>query len=121
MERIIEFKKDKKSNLFYEMRGEIMTDRLTDISIINEIYQVSKVEYFNDSIRDILQEAIKDIYYSHRALIFKLKLQHLDRAIYKYRNAKEKTYIFNTRQYLKACIVSAILETDLEELEPIEV
>ena len=120
MERIIEFKKDKKSNLFYE-REKIMTDRLTDISIINEIYQVSGVEYFNDSIKGILQEAIKDIYYSHRALIFKLKLKHLDRAIYKYRNAKEKTYIFNTRQYLKACIVSAILETDLEELEPIEV
>ena len=120
MERIIEFKKDKKSNLFYE-RGEIMTDRLTDISIINEIYQVSGVEYFNDSIKSILQEVIKDIYYSHSALVFKLRLKHLDRAIYKYRNAKEKTYIFNTRQYLKACIVSAILETDLEELEPIEI
>lgn len=98
-----------------------MTDKLTDISIINEIYQKSGVEYFNDNIKDILKQAIKDIYYTNRALIYKLRLKHLDRAIYKYRNAKEKTYIFNTRRYLKACIVSAILETDLEELEPIEV
>lgn len=98
-----------------------MTDRLTDISIINEIYQVSGVDYFNDSIKGILQEVIKDIYYSHPVLIFKLKLKHLDRAIYKYRIAKEKTHIFNTRKYLTACIVSAILETDLEELELLEV
>lgn len=97
-----------------------MTDRLTDQLFINKIYEVSGVHYFNDNISQILKDVIKELYYSHQDLICNLRLNHIDRAICKYRQAKEKTCIWNTRQYFKSCIVSAIVETGLDELEPMD-
>ena len=73
--------------------------------------------YFNDDLKDILECIIRELYYSKKHLILKLRLKHIDRAIYKFRQAKEKTLIHNTKQYFKACILSAILETGLDELE----
>jgi hypothetical protein len=97
-----------------------MTDRPTDQSFIEKIYEVSGVRNFNDSIRQILEDVIKELYYSQQDLICNLRLKHIDRAIFKYRQAKEKSHIWNTKQYFKSCIVSAILETGLDELESIE-
>jgi len=100
------------------MRKEVinMTDGLTDISSINKIYENAKVEYYHDEFQGIIKEVIKELYYSNRTLILNLKLKHIDRAIYKFKIAKEKTNIHNTKQYFKACIISAITETVLDEL-----
>lgn len=97
-----------------------MTDRPTDQLLIEKIYEVSGVCYFNDSMRLILEEVIKELYYSQQDLICNLRPNHIERAIFKYRQAKEKSRIWNTKQYFKSCIVSAILETGLDELEPID-
>lgn len=74
----------------------------------------------DDRVRQILKEVINELYYSHQRIIFKLRINHIDRAIFKYRLAKEKRKIYNTKQYFKSCIVSAIYETGLDELEPVE-
>ena len=97
-----------------------MTDRLADKLLIQKIYENSGVGYFNDDVRFILEEIIKELYYSNQALMFKLRLNHIDRAVFKYREAKRKKYIYNTKQYFKACIVSAIRETGLDDLELID-
>jgi len=99
----------------------MMTDRPTDQSFVNKICEVSGTCYFDDSMRLILEEVIKELFYSHHQdLICNLRPKHIERAIFKYRLAKEKTRIGNTKQYLKSCIVSAIRETGLDELEPID-
>jgi nucleoside-triphosphatase THEP1 len=67
----------------------------------------------------VFRNIIEELCHSHKHLMPKLHLNHIDRVIFKYRQAKEKTVIRNTKQYLKACIVSAIYEFPLEELEPI--
>lgn len=97
-----------------------MTDRLTDKSLIEKIYEISGVGYFNDDLKCILEYVIKELYYSNRDLILKLRLNHIDRAVNKFRQAKEKRPIHNTKQYFKACILSAILETGLDELEDVD-
>jgi hypothetical protein len=96
-----------------------MTDRLTDIFIIEKIYEDSGVKYFDENIRKILEDVINELYSSHQGLIFKLRINHIDRAIFKYRLAKEQRKIYNTKQYFKSCILSAIIETGLDELEPL--
>jgi hypothetical protein len=96
--------------------------RLTNIPasqfIIDKIYDASGVDYFNNDFRPILQDVINELYYSHGELIFQLRLNHIDRAIFKFRQAKQNNFIHNTKQYFKACIVSAIRETALDNLEP---
>lgn len=97
-----------------------MTDIPTDKYYIDKIYEVSGVDYFNDALQPILRVIIRELYYYNQALAFKLRINHIDRAIYKYRQAKGNNRIWNTKQYFKACIISAIHECGLDELELIE-
>lgn len=88
----------------------------TDQSLIEKLFEVSGVICFNDDLRFILESVIKELYYSHQEQVLKLRINHIDRAIWKFTHAKEKRTIHNTKQYFKACILSAILETGLDEL-----
>lgn len=98
-----------------------MIERPTDQEYIRKLCDVCRVGYFNDSMRLILEDVIKELFHSeHQNLICNLRPKHLDRAIFKYTLAKEKTCIWNTKQYFKACVVSAIKEIGLDELEPLE-
>lgn len=98
-----------------------MTDKPADQAYIEKIYEVSGTCYFGDTIRLVLEEVIKELFYSHHQdLICNLRSNHISRAIFKYRQAKEKSRIWNTKQYFKSCIVSAIKESELDELEPID-
>lgn len=88
----------------------------TDQSLIEKLFEVSGVIYFNDDLRFILESVISELYYSHQEQILKLRINHIDRAIWKFTQAKERRPIHNTKQYFKACILSAISETGLDEL-----
>ena len=94
-----------------------MTDRLTDTAFIQNIYENSGVYYYKDDLKGVLENIIKELCHSHTHLMIKLRLNHIDRAIFKYSQAKEKKTIHNTKEYLKACIVSAVYESPLEELD----
>jgi hypothetical protein len=95
-----------------------MTDRLTDQLFIEKLYDVCGVDYYNDELILILKNVIKELYFSNQELTLRLRIEHIDRAILKYKDAKGKRRIWNTKQYFKACIKSAILETGLDHLEP---
>jgi hypothetical protein len=84
---------------------------------IKKIYEQSGVNYFYDNLQLLLKELIKELYCLNPALAFRLRLEHIDRALFKFRQAYESGTIRNTRQYLKACIKSAVLETAFENLE----
>jgi hypothetical protein len=109
-----------KQMLLCKENDEVITDRLTDEFFIKNIYKSSGVSYFNNDLRGFLENAIKELCYSNRELMLKLRLNHIDRAIFKYKQAKETRCIRNSKQYFKACIVSAVQETCLDELESIE-
>ena len=95
-----------------------MTDRLTDEYSLEEIYEFAEIKYFYDDYRRLLESVIEELYHSNKSLLSKLRLKHIDRAIFKFRQAKEKTCIYDSKQYFKACVVSAIREVSLDELEP---
>jgi hypothetical protein len=97
-----------------------MTDRLTDQFFIHKIFESSGVDYYPNDLKDILRNIIEELCLSHKHLMPKLRLEHIDRAIFKYRQVKDKKIIRNTKQYIKACILSAIYELGLEELMPID-
>jgi len=93
-----------------------MKDRQTDMTFIDSIYEASGIDYFNDELRDLLLLVIKELCDTHSELMFKLRIEHIDRAIAKYVYAKESRQIWNTKQYFKACILSAIRELGLDEI-----
>jgi hypothetical protein len=82
----------------------------------DKLYLEAGVVNFNDDLRPLLEDIIKDIYASHGELVLQLRLIHIDRAIFKFRQAQEKKQITNTKKYFKACLVSAIMESGLEQL-----
>jgi hypothetical protein len=92
------------------MEELIMTDRLIDI------YKIAEIDCYQDELQEIIKATIEEIYLDGNPKIFKLRLPHIDRAIYKFKIAKEKTHIHNTKQYFKSCVLSAITETVLDEL-----
>jgi hypothetical protein len=91
--------------------NKITTDRLTDL------YELSGANYFYDDLRSLIIEAIDELYATNCETICKIRINHIDRAVFKYRQAKEKRPIWNTKQYFKACLISAIKETEIDEQE----
>jgi hypothetical protein len=90
---------------------KIKTDRLTDF------YELSGVNYFCDDLRNLIIEVINELYAANCESLYRLRLNHIDRAVFKYRQAKEKRPIWNTKQYFKACLLSAINESGIDELD----
>ena len=93
-----------------------MVDRQTDMTFVNTIYEASGVDYFCNDIRELLLVVIKELCETQTEMMLQLRVEHLDRAIAKYTQAKKRQRIWNTKQYFKACILSAIRELGLEEI-----
>jgi len=93
-----------------------MLDIPPDRVIIERICEIAQVHYLDDNLGLILEDIISELFYSHQDLICRLRNNHIDRAIFKFTQAKEKRRIWNTKQYLKACVLSAIKECDYDAL-----
>jgi hypothetical protein len=78
---------------------------------LEEIYETAGVDLFLYGFNHFLRDVIKELYYSNKNEIIHLKVEHLDQAISKYKNASIKTLIQNTKQYFKACLLSTIKES----------
>lgn len=90
---------------------------MCDKHYIEMVYEQSGVNYFYDDLQLLLKELIKELYFFNPTLAFRLRLAHIDRALFKFRQASKSKTIRNTRQYLKACIKSAIFETAFENFD----
>jgi len=88
-----------------------MTDGLT------ALYEQCNVFLFNDDVRGLVMDAITELHHSNAESISRLHAIHIDRAIYKYHQASEKRIIWNTLQYFKACIMSALKEYGIDNTE----
>lgn len=94
-----------------------MVDIPDDEDLIKKLYEVSRVWFFDHDLIDLLECVIKELYYYDRDLTCKLRSKHINRAINKFADAKAKRQIYNSKQYFKACLLSAVREVGLEELE----
>lgn len=92
-----------------------MDDRQTDKTFFSSICDSSGIDHFSSDIRELLLLVIKELCEAHAELMQNLRIEHIDRAITKYIQAKKNKQIWNTKQYFKACILSAIRELGLEE------
>ena len=104
--------------LSLQKNHETTTDRQTDEATLKNIYESCGLIYYYDDLQGILKDVIKELCRSDMALMYKLRINHIDRAIAKYVQAKEKVCINNTKQYFKACIKSAVQESFLDESIP---
>ncbi len=93
-----------------------MDDRQTDMTFVTSIYESSGVDYFTNDIRELLLVVIKELCETQTEMMLQLRVEHIDRAIAKYAQAKKQQRIWNTKQYFKTCILSAIRELGLEEI-----
>ena len=91
--------------------NNIQTDRLTDL------FDLAGVDHFNEDFKTLIKKIVTELYYENCSSIHRLRINHIDRAISKYRQANAKRPIWNTKQYFKACIISAINELSYDELE----
>lgn len=98
-----------------------MNPKIESQMILNKIYSLSGISYFENDLRLTLEEIIAELFISdNHKLLLELRINHIDRAIFKFKQAKDKSYIRNTKQYFKACLISAIKETGLDNLEPLD-
>lgn len=94
-------------------------DDVVDEQEVQEIITQSQLHLYEDidlqtNIKDTIKQAHKNT--STRATIKKLKLEHIDIAISKYKQAQEQQDIKNPKMYFKKCLISAIEEFGLKKL-----
>jgi hypothetical protein len=92
---------------------------LSNIDLEN-IYIRAELHYFFDDVRDFLKLIIAELYNTNSSLLQKLRLHHIDRAIFKFQKARSEKVIHHEKQYFKACLLSSITETALDKFEPLD-
>lgn len=85
-----------------------MTDGLT------VLYEKCEVHRYFEEVRHLVADAIRELYRFNPELVSNLRVEHIDRAIYKYLQASRKRVINNSLQYFKACIMSSLREYDID-------
>jgi hypothetical protein len=89
--------------------------RILKSSKLENLYYQAGVRYYHDDLKFLIQNVISDLYYADWSLLNFIRLEHVDRAVYKFKEASENKKIYNTRNYFRACLRSAIEELGIEE------
>ena len=89
----------------------LLTDKKNDG--LTDLFEKLNIYLFHDNYRPLIEETIKDLYCSNDKVIYLLKLSHIDRALFKFREAEEKQVIHHTKNYFRACLKSAVIETTI--------
>ena len=84
-------------------------------SELEDIFFQAGIRYNDEKFRFLIKNAISDLFQSNHDLVKLINIYHLDRAIFKYKEASENKKIYNTRNYFKACLKSAIEELIIDE------
>ena len=79
------------------------------------IFEQADVNCYHDDYRQLVKNAISDLYTIDPALLKSISIYHLDRAILKFNEASEKRKIFNTRNYFRACLKSSLAELEIDQ------
>lgn len=85
-----------------------------DNTELKSIFHQAGIRYFNDNIKQMLKNAISDLYNLNPYFVKFICIEHLDRAIFKYREACKNQKIYNTRNYFTACLKSSIEELEID-------
>lgn len=92
------------------------TDELTNI------LQQSQIDLYQDeTLKETIKETIKELYSNtdSRDTVKRIDLYNIDEAISRYREAQEQKAIKNPKLYFKKCLLSAIEEGGLKNLQAI--
>lgn len=104
---------DEEDNTIVPTEEEKLTNELT------VIFKQAQIELYDDiAFKQVLEDVVKDALTSPETshIIKKLKLEHIDKAVYKYREALENKTIKNPKLYFSKCLISAIREEGLNGL-----
>jgi Zn/Cd-binding protein ZinT len=82
---------------------------------IEDIYYQSGLRYFNNNVKFLIQNVLLELYDSDYPLLSNIKLKHVDRAVFKYKQAADNKKIYNTKNYFKACLKSSLEELGIDE------
>ena len=77
----------------------MLTDKKDDG--LTDLLEKLNIYLFHDNFRPLIEETIKDLYYSNDEVIYLLKLSHIDRALFKFRRLK-KNRLFIIRKLLQS-------------------
>lgn len=89
----------------------LLTDKKDDG--LTDLLEKLNIYLFHDNFRPLIEETIKDLYYSNDEVIYLLKLPHIDRALSKFREVEEKQVIHHAKNHFRACLKSAAIETTI--------
>lgn len=83
---------------------------------VHTLFEQAQVELFeNEELKEHIKEAITQAYTqaATRNIIQRIRLEHIDRALAKFREAQEQQNIKNPKLYFFKCLISAITEHGL--------
>jgi hypothetical protein len=80
---------------------------------IEDIYNQAGVMYYDNDVEIFIKKIIFEIYQSNWQQLKNIQIYHIDHAISKFKEIREKKKIYNTKNYFKACLKSAIEELDI--------
>jgi hypothetical protein len=80
---------------------------------IEDIYNQAGVKYYDNDVQVFIKKIIFEMYQSNWHLLKNIQIYHIDHAIAKFKEARETKEIYNTKNYFKACLKSAIEELDI--------
>jgi hypothetical protein len=83
---------------------------------IEDIYNQANIECYDIKLQNFIKDIISILYDSGWDPLTNIQIEHIDRAIFKYKEAKKTRKIYNTKNYFISCLRSAINETELDSL-----
>jgi hypothetical protein len=85
-------------------------------SELENIYYQSGSIHYESNLRFLIEEILHDLHVANWPLLSYIRLEHIDRAVFKYIEASKTKKIFNTKNYFTSCIKSAVVELGIDEL-----
>ena len=81
---------------------------------LEQVYKKANIECFDDKLKYFIKETISTLYYSNWKPLENIQIEHIDRAIFKYKEASKNKKIYNTKNYFIACLKSAVHEMEID-------
>ena len=82
---------------------------------IEDIYNQAGVMYYDNDVEIFIKKIIFEIYQSNWQQLKNIQIYHIDHAISKFKEIREKKKIYNTKNYFKACLKSSLEELGIDE------
>lgn len=110
------------NNIIFNKNNQLVScNESEQTNELTSLFTQSQVEIYPDEIKEIIKESIKELYLNNvsRDAVKRIDIYSIDEAISRYREAQGQKDIKNPKLYFKKCLLSAIEEGGLKNLNDV--